>query len=399
MLLSAIVVSALAWYIMTPAERGRALAACSQRLASLWPSTRSLLGFFRRERSEALEEALRQRASWPLVTMGIATANVAIHAWSHLDPATPVAQMLVSVGPKTTNGEWWRLITTTFVHSNVFELLVNTLAVVQVGMVLERLVGSLTFGAVYSVAAVFASLYAVSGSGFGPTLGASGAVSGIYGLLLATWMWGALQHADSTLRLGTVKAFAPVAALFSLVALASGALPAEAEYLGLATGFTCGVLTARPVRLAMPPVRRVATIAAAGAYLAIVAAVPLRGMTDPRPTLATAAEVEERTTAAYDAALKDFRHGRLDKIGLAKVIDGQILPPLRSLRLELQVLGRAPRELKPLVGTAEIYALRRIESWKIRADALRSGNSRGLRDAETVERAALERLRAIPRQF
>jgi hypothetical protein len=78
------------------------------------------------------------------------------------------------------------------------------------------------------------------------------------------------------------------------------------------------------------------------------------------------------------------------------VIDTQILPPLRGLRLELQVIGRTPRELTPLVGTAEIYSLRRIESWKIRAEALRHGNSHGLREAETVERAALERLRSIP---
>jgi hypothetical protein len=32
-------------------------------------------------------------------------------------------------------------------------------------------------------------------------------------------------------------------------------------------------------------------------------------------------------------------------------------------------------------------------------DALRSGNSRGLRDADAVEFAALERLRAIPREL
>jgi hypothetical protein len=61
----------------------------------------------------------------------------------------------------------------------------------------------------------------------------------------------------------------------------------------------------------------------------------------------------------------------------------------------LRALDRPPRPHLPLVQAAEIYTIRRIESWKVRARALRTGDSEMLRAAESIERAALDRLRAL----
>lgn len=395
MLLSAVILAALTWYITTPAERERAVRASAHALARAVPWLRILVRVFRRERDELLEQILRERTPWPVVTLLIAVLNVGLFVWMRVDATVPVVEGLANFGPRTTNGEWWRLVTATFVHTSLLYLLVNVGAIVQVGVVLERLVGSLTFAAVYVVAAVFASLAALSASEFNTTTGASGAVFGVYGLLIATWMWGTLQQAESTVRLRIVKAFAPVAAVFAFLNLSFGPMPANAQCLGLVTGFACGVLMARSVRVSKPPVRRVATIAAAAAYLAVVAIVPLRGLSDPRPVLANVAAIEERTVTAYDAAVEEFRNGRIDRQELAQTIDRQVLPQLHAVQLELQRLERPPREQLPMVQAAQIYTLRRIESWKIRARALRSGNARSLRHAEEVERAALDRLRKI----
>lgn len=394
-LVSVIVVAALTWYILTPAERERAGRALALRITRLRPVAAALVRAFRREPSEMLDAALRERA-WPLVTLSLAALNVGVYAWSHLDPAAPVVDILGNVAARTADGEWWRLLTAIAVHPGLVHLLVNTLALVQVGLVLERLVGSPSFAAVYAVSGVFAGLYAVSGFDASPALGASGAMFGIYGLLVATWMWGTLQRAETTLRLGTVKAFAPMGALFAVTSLTTSSLPAAAEGLALATGFVCGVMMTRPARLGTTPARRVATVMAAGAYLAIVAAVPLAGTTDPRPVLAHVFEAEKQTSVTYGAALNEFHKGRLDQKELARVVEQQILPVLLSVRTDLQQADRPPRELLPLVRAAEVYTLRRIESWRIRAEALRDGNARRLREAEAVERAALERLRSIP---
>lgn len=395
MLLSVVVLAALALYITTPAERRRALHAFVDAVARAVPWVGPVARVFRRERADLLDQVLRERTPWPLATMLIVVLNVAVFAWMGVDPAAPLIDTLANFGPKTTNGEWWRLVSATFVHANGWYLLLNIAAIVQVGLVLERLVGSLTFAAVYLVAAILSSLAALSASELTTTMGASGAVFGIYGLLIATWMWGTLQQAESTVRLGIVKAFLPLAFLFAVANLSSGAMPANAECIGLVTGFACGVLLSRSVRVSKPPVRRVATIVAAGAYLAIVAIVPLRGLSDPRPVLASVVATEARTVAAYDAAVEEFRNGRVDREELARVIDRQVLPQLEAARLELQTLERPPREQLPLIRVAEIYTLRRIESWKARANALRSGDSRKLRQADDLERAALDRLRTI----
>ena len=75
-------------------------------------------------------------------------------------------------GPLTTNGEWWRLIAATFIHTGFLQLVVNMAALAQVGLVLERLVGHATFALVYITAAIVGSaldLYASSlSTGTGP---------------------------------------------------------------------------------------------------------------------------------------------------------------------------------------------------------------------------------------
>ena len=65
-------------------------------------------------------------------------------------------------GPLTTNGEWWRLVTASFVHTGLFHLLVNVAVLCQLGAVLERLAGRPTFTAVYISAGVFAGLISLS---------------------------------------------------------------------------------------------------------------------------------------------------------------------------------------------------------------------------------------------
>lgn len=390
MLISLLLIAGLTWYVMTPPERERVVRA----VVRLVPRARVLATLLRRDRDDLLDKVLRERTPWPIVTPLIAVLNIAAYWWLGTDPNVPLAESFGNFGPKTTNGEWWRLAAAMFVHVSAWQLVLNMAAFVQAGLVLERLVGSVTFSGVYFAAGVFSGLLAISTSPGDVATGASGAVFGLYGLLIASWMWGAVQRAETTVRLRTIKRLAPVAFVFSVANLATGDF-AAADCMGLVTGFVCGVMTGRSVRVSKPPVRRLATTLAAAAYLAIVAAVPLRGLSDVRPTLTNVAAIEERTAAAYEAALKQFRSGRIDRSELARVIERKVLPELQVVQFELRALDRPPREHLPLVQAAEIYSIRRIESWKLRVRALHAADSALLRDAESIERAALERLRVV----
>lgn len=84
------------------------------------------------------------------------------------------------------NGEWWRLLTSTFLHIGLLHLLVNGWALVQIGGLFERWIGSgsLIVGwLVCGVAGSFASLLWRSGEEH-LSAGASGAIFGLLGALI-----------------------------------------------------------------------------------------------------------------------------------------------------------------------------------------------------------------------
>jgi membrane associated rhomboid family serine protease len=87
------------------------------------------------------------------------------------------------------DGEWWRLISATFLHSpvNLMHILFNMYALWIFGPVLERRFGSLSFASLYLAAglgagALFQALNAGTNAG---AVGASGAIFGLFGALLA----------------------------------------------------------------------------------------------------------------------------------------------------------------------------------------------------------------------
>src|SRR5258708_4473988 len=140
---------------------------------------------------EAFRHALRARTRHALVMPAIVAINVALFfgmlfgVGAISDPNTLVSWG-ASIGTSTSNGEWWRLLTSSFVHLGILHLIVDVAVLVQLGAVLERLVGRLAFVAVYLSAGVFAGLVNLSSHPVGLSVGVSGAIFGLYGLLLTS---------------------------------------------------------------------------------------------------------------------------------------------------------------------------------------------------------------------
>lgn len=91
-------------------------------------------------------------------------------------------------------GEGWRLITCTFLHASIWHILFNMYALLVLGSQLERILGSLRFAVIYSVAALGGS---VASFWFAPidslSVGASGAV---FGLMTGLIVLGKRRNAD-----------------------------------------------------------------------------------------------------------------------------------------------------------------------------------------------------------
>jgi rhomboid protease GluP len=201
---------------------------------------------------EAFAQALRERTRFAVVVPLIFALNVAIFILMGLgdgtlsDPATLIAWG-GSVGPRTTNGEWWRLITSLFVHSGMLPLLGNLIGLASVGFMLERLVGPVAFAGTYIVAGVIAGVAELSAHQIAVNTGASGAIFGVYGLLVASTVWGLYGRSSATIPLAALKHLAPGSLVFLIIDIVSYGIGSEVRVVGFAAGLIVGLILAAGV--------------------------------------------------------------------------------------------------------------------------------------------------------
>ncbi len=88
-------------------------------------------------------------------------------------------------GPQTLAGEWWRLLTCMSVHIGIIHLAFNMWVLLTVGPLVERMLGNVGFLVLYVSAGLMGSLASLFWHPMLVTAGASGAIFGIYGALLA----------------------------------------------------------------------------------------------------------------------------------------------------------------------------------------------------------------------
>jgi len=394
LLIAVVVVAGFAWYVMSPAERTRTV----RTAVAL---ARQVLGAAHKSLSAAtpFDAALHSRTPYVLVTPALLALNVVTFMFmlfgsgSFGDPDTLLAWG-GSFGPSTSNGEWWRLVTSMFVHAGFFSLLINLIGLAQVGWLLERLTGPITVAAVYFGAGVFGGLVNLWLHPVTVHAGATAAILGVYGLFIASLVWTLLDRSNLVVPLIALKPLAPAAGLFLLYAIAGGLerMPALASF---ATGLVGGLVLTRRISEHKPPVRWLAATVAGTLAIAVAAAVPLRGLALVKPEIARVVEVEQRTADTYGKAAARFKVGHIKAEALITLIDRSILPELQATRTRLAAIERIPAEQQPLVADAVEYLRLREESWQFRARALRSSSMVALHDADRREFLALQTFQKI----
>jgi membrane associated rhomboid family serine protease len=84
----------------------------------------------------------------------------------------------------TQDHQYWRLLTAGFLHDGLLHIAVNMLSLYWVGMVLEPAIGSVNFAAIYFASLLAGSFGALLFSPDIASVGASGAIFGIFGALV-----------------------------------------------------------------------------------------------------------------------------------------------------------------------------------------------------------------------
>jgi hypothetical protein len=287
------------------------------------------------------------------------------------------------------------LSTIVFIRWPVLDLFISAVCLWQIGLILERLVGPLAFTTVYVASGVAAAIVNLSVSPGGMSVGPSGSVLGMYGLLLVTSISSVIHGSSLTIPLNVTKRLAPLAAIFVLYKAATTGLWNAPALAALVCGIVGGIVVAREVNERTPQIRRMATamvtmLTVVTLYALIAVRPPLNETVDVRPEIDRVLAVENRTATLYDKEVERFRSGRITRVALADVIEKTIVPELQVVAGRLRALHDVPPEQKPLVASAETFLKLRDESWQLRAGALHKSDMPGLRQADSKEQASRE---------
>src|SRR4051794_22422166 len=174
--LAVLVILGYAAYVLSPDERSTLL----KKAVVVMREAKERAEEMRLE-PDAFRDALRQRTPLVLVTPALMFLIVTVYVFMTLgsgslsEPDTLIGWG-ANIGMRTTNGEWWRLVASMFLHVGFFQVLINIAGLMQVGILLERLLGHMTVAFVFFAAGILAGLQTLSVQSVDVSLGASGAI-------------------------------------------------------------------------------------------------------------------------------------------------------------------------------------------------------------------------------
>ena len=153
-----------------------------------------------------------------------------------------------NLGRLTMTGQWWRLFTSIFIHFGLLHIALNMTALYQTGRTVERMYGSLHFLLLYLFSGLCGSMVSILWHPAANSAGASGAIFGVFGGLLAF-----LLSSDNAIPRSVILEHRSSTLAFIGFNLVSGfVLPGVdngAHIGGLLGGLAIGFLLARPIDL------------------------------------------------------------------------------------------------------------------------------------------------------
>lgn len=134
------------------------------------------------EETKETEDVFKQKK--PIVTYILMIINVLVFLVSMLpNMKAVVIEILANYGPYVRMGDYYRLITGSFVHVEIFHILFNMYSLYIIGSQIESFFGKTKYLIIYFISALTGSLLSIVFSNV-PSIGASGAIFGLLGAML-----------------------------------------------------------------------------------------------------------------------------------------------------------------------------------------------------------------------
>lgn len=183
------------------------------------------------------------RGDRPVITVSLLlvaiTAIISLTALTSAD-GRGLFELLWLDKPAVANGEYWRLWSVTLLHGDFIHLFFNMYALWLAGPIVERWYGPVRFVAFYLACAASGSAASFVFGGDVPAVGASGAIFGLFGVLLAA---GRLHHPVDRQSRALVGQLGMLILINLLFGFASGGSIDNAAHIGgLVAGLWLGAL-------------------------------------------------------------------------------------------------------------------------------------------------------------
>lgn len=161
-------------------------------------------------------------------------------AFSGVSLLEPSTKDLIAWGANlrgiTLSGQWWRLLTNTFLHIGVLHILMNMYALVYIGILLEPYLGKFRFASAYLFTGILASLASIYWHPMTVSAGASGAIFGMYGVFLAMLTTNIIDKKTRSALFGSIGVFV----VFNLINGVKAGIDNAAHIGGLISGLIIG---------------------------------------------------------------------------------------------------------------------------------------------------------------
>jgi rhomboid protease GluP len=372
----------------------------AERLAAVLPKEPTVNFRPQLEAHVEFERRLTAQSPQSPITVGLVAINILVFLATVVagaDPLLPNGAVQIAwgsnFGPYTTDGEWWRLFTSLFIHFGVIHLMFNVWALASFGPLVERLYGSANYLCIYLRAGMAGSLASISWRPDINSAGASGAIFGILGALLAAQL-----RAGKAFPSNLVRPLRNSTIIFTSCALLAGftykGIDDAAHIGGLGAGFLIGLVMARPVTgersytrsdmrrfLAMVPVA--AVLLTAGLWFAQRASLSLAQEGLYWRTVHWLLRGEHPANRDFNGAVTFAKTGKLTQLALADRLQSGVLTFWREANARTSAIHLEP-------GSPNLSSLQllqsisegRVHGYELLAEGLRRNDAQEITTAQ-----------------
>jgi rhomboid protease GluP len=314
------------------------------------------------------------------VTVALVAINLALFAFMafassdllHLAPGISL-DWGANFGPATQEGEWWRLLTAVFVHLSLIHVAVNLWALWDIGRLVEGLLGRWRYTLLFVGSGVFGNLTSLALQDHQRvSSGASGAIFGLYGALIA-FLW----RERASIAPDEYRWISRVAIAFSALMLVVGLFIPSMDNAAHAGGLLAGMVLANLLgHTAVGPIAsRAQRIFSPAGLLAVAAVLAVSfGLSSPpyryseelttRSAISKFVTEDKRITARWHALLEFDSNASFDHV--AGLLNQEVAEPYqRSFEALAKVESSTNVPSRGVLLQLQSYAERR------RAEALK----------------------------